>query len=313
MFKDKIVLMVTYDLDQAEQMDYVIHINDDGTMNECLSSKEFFKRTDKELLLALKNEQEGDADGKNKSEGVPFNFDDESAEQAKGIIAEEDQDDGGNVDYGVIVDYFNFNEQKLGGKWGFFVIIGLHILINIATSSLSFYLAYTLSNFSGPTTTDGTKTQKDLTDHPHLGWNLTLIVVICLTTTCIGKITSSLIFMSINRNLHSKVVSSLINTNMEFFDLNPSGRILNRMSNDIAVNDQIVFNFLEMIDYIIKCMFSVTFIIWSSPITFIVVVIQMWYFWRLRKKVIVTTRDTFSLKQLLFSPIVSLIQDSLNG
>jgi len=43
--------------------------------------------------------------------------------------------------------------------------------------------------------------------------------------------------MSINRNLHSKVVSSLIKTNMQFFDENTSGRILNRMSADIAVSD----------------------------------------------------------------------------
>ena len=207
--------MVTYDLDQAEQMDHILHINDDGTMDECLSTKEFFNRKDKEQLLEIKNEQDTKEE---EPKSVPFIFEDDSTKLAKkGIIQAENQDDGGAVDYGVVIDYFNFNEKRLGGKWGFFVIIGLHILINIATSSLSFYLAYTLSNFRTPTS-DGTKTQSDLADHPNLGWNLCLIVVLCLTTTCIGKITSSFIFMSINRNMHSKIVSSLINTRMEFFD-----------------------------------------------------------------------------------------------
>jgi len=50
------------------------------------------------------------------------------------------------VDFGACIDYFNFCSQKLGGKFSVVVIVGLHILINIATSSMSFYLAFALSN-----------------------------------------------------------------------------------------------------------------------------------------------------------------------
>jgi ABC-type bacteriocin/lantibiotic exporter with double-glycine peptidase domain len=85
------------------------------------------------------------------------------------------------------------------------------------------------------------------------------------------------------------------------------------MSKDIAVNDQIVFNFLEMIDYIIKCLFSLAFIVYSSPHIMWVVLAQLYYFWYLRKRVIVTTRDCFAWKQKLNAPIVSLITDSING
>jgi len=192
----------------------------------------------------------------------------------------------------------------MGGRFSFLVIIGLHILINISTSSLSFYLAYALSNL-GFDEEDDASSQKGPPDN--LGGVLTLIVVVCLIVTVIGKVTSSFIFMQINRNLHSACVKSLISTNMQFFDENTSGRILNRMSRDIAVSDQIVFNFLEMIDYIIKCMFSIVFIVYSSPIIVFVVIAQLYYFWVLRKKVIISTRDCFSLKQVLNSPIVSLI------
>ena len=100
---------------------------------------------------------------------------------------------------------------------------------------------------------------------------------------------------------------------MQFFDENTAGRILNRMSKDIAVSDQIVFNFLEMIDYIIKCSFSLIFIMFSSPITILVVIAQMCYFWKFRQRVIVTTRDCFGLKQILNAPLISLITDSING
>jgi ABC-type multidrug transport system fused ATPase/permease subunit len=100
---------------------------------------------------------------------------------------------------------------------------------------------------------------------------------------------------------------------MQFYDENTSGRILNRLSSDIRTVDNIVFDFLEMIDYIIKCAFSVFFIMFSNPILILVVLAQLYYFSILRKTVLHVTRDCFRLKQTLNSPIVSLIQDSING
>ena len=55
--------------------------------------------------------------------------------------------------------------------------------------------------------------------------------------TVIGKYVSAAIFMSINRNIHHAVVTSLLNAKMEFFDINTSGRIVNRLSKDISVVD----------------------------------------------------------------------------
>ena len=100
-----------------------------------------------------------------------------------------------------------------------------------------------------------------------------LITFATLISTFIGKYISSLVFMSINKNMHMKVIKSLIETRMEFFDQYTSSYIINRVSQDVAHVDIIVFNFLEMIDYIIKCTFSIIFIIMSSPITIFVVLI----------------------------------------
>lgn len=67
----------------------------------------------------------------------------------KGIIQDEEKEDALRVDYGVYIyiDYFSFCARTLGGKWSVFLVLGLHILINIATSSMSFYLAFALSDF----------------------------------------------------------------------------------------------------------------------------------------------------------------------
>ena len=92
-----------------------------------------------------------------------------------------------------------------------------------------------------------------------------------LGITILGKFISCLIFMSINKNMHQSVMKSLVNTKMAFFDENTSGAIINRLSADFKTTDMIVFNFLEMIDYIIKCLFSLAFIVVSSPWTAILV------------------------------------------
>lgn len=68
-----------------------------------------------------------------------------------------------------------------------------------------------------------------------------------------------------------------------------------------------------MIDYIIKCLFSLAFIALSSPWTLFVVFFQFYYFYRLRKRILKITRDCFRLKQELNAPVISLITDSVNG
>ena len=74
-----------------------------------------------------------------------------------------------------------------------------------------------------------------------------------------------------------------------------------------------MFNFLEMVDYIIKCSFSLAFIVITSPYLFVLVALQLVYFYFLRKRILKIARDCFKLKQVLNSPIISLIQDALNG
>lgn len=41
-----------------------------------------------------------------------------------------------------------------------------------------------------------------------------------------------------SRSLHNSAFESLINTNLRFFHLNPSGRIINRFAKDVAIVDE---------------------------------------------------------------------------
>lgn len=48
-------------------------------------------------------------------------------------------------------------------------------------------------------------------------------MIVTLLITVLGKFYSCQVFISINNNLHKKVINSLINTKIVFFDENTSG------------------------------------------------------------------------------------------
>jgi len=190
------------------------------------------------------------------------------------------------VSYTACLDYFSFCTKLLGGRYSVFLIIALHILINLSVSSLSLYLAFSLNTLAS--SGEGRLSNFET--------SLITIMSVTFAVTVVGKYISCLIFMSANKNMHQKVMSSLVKTKMAFFDVNTSGAIINRLSSDIQVIDLVVFDFLEMIDYIIKCLFSLAFIVLSSPWTAFVVLFQLYYFYRLRKRILNITRDCFRLK-----------------
>ena len=140
-----------------------------------------------------------------------------------------------------------------------------------------------------------------------------LIIITALFSSFAGKYISNKIFIKIDSKVHDAMVKSVLGTNIRFFEENTQGRIINRFSKDISTLDNLVFCFLEMIDYIVKCFFSLALIIWIVPWLIIIVIISLFYLTNLRKKSLYTTRDCMRLKMTLTSPINSLIKDAING
>ena len=75
-----------------------------------------------------------------------------------------------------------------------------------------------------------------------------------------------LICMKSSKNLHNQMFHKLLNAQPRFFDVNPSGRILNRFSKDIGSMDEIlpmtIFD-VKRIFFEIACVFFI--VIYTSP------------------------------------------------
>jgi len=64
----------------------------------------------------------------------------------KGLLKTRKKDEGG-INYSHFSQYFSFASTYYGGRFSVFVILILHIMINISTVSLSLYLGHSLANF----------------------------------------------------------------------------------------------------------------------------------------------------------------------
>jgi len=67
----------------------------------------------------------------------------ENKKELKQIIKDEEEEID-KVSYTAFFDYFSFCTKLLGGRCSVFIIIILHIMINMSVSSLSLYLGITL-------------------------------------------------------------------------------------------------------------------------------------------------------------------------
>ena len=203
--------------------------------------------------------------------------------------------------------YKTFFRFAPGGFWGLALVILVHMVINGCSVAVSLYLAFTLTQrFSEQPENVGARDKE-------YNLFLSLIILVALLSSFGGKYISNKIFMIINRRIHNAMVQSVLNTHISFFEENTQGRILNRFSKDISTLDNLVFCFLEMIDYMVKCFFSLAIIVFVVPWLIVVVLISLVYLLHLRKRSMYTTRDCMWLKMTLTSPINSLIQDAVNG
>lgn len=147
-----------------------------------------------------------------------------------------------------------FFKYMLAGGNCFFVgtVLILYVLAQAAASAVDYFVSYWVKveeyrsippqNHTTAMENNGTsvtaETVKPTTDtflYIYGGLIVTLFVVALSRSMSFYKLA-----MLSSQNLHDSMFSSVVNTNMRFFDTNPSGRILNRFSKDIGSIDELL-------------------------------------------------------------------------
>lgn len=116
-----------------------------------------------------------------------------------------------------------------------------------------------------------------------------------------------------SQHLHQHMLHSVLRAKIEFFDTNPSGRILNRFA-DFLISDEILP--LTLYDFLVGLFIVVGSIgtaIVSLPFILIVFPPLLYYFFRLRGIFLKTTRELKRLEGMARSPVFSLMSEVLKG
>lgn len=259
-------------------------------------------------IVELEEEKDEDGVSQNNKKDVKAEDEEESKPDETKQVIQDEEDETGLIR---MKDFLEFFSYSVGGSWGVILVFFMHALINGATMAVSLYLAFSLTH---QFTETGGMTEEEKARQA-MQYNLVLIGIImfALASAFIGKWISVKIFMVINQRIHNTLVRKVLNTGIVFFEENTQGRILNRFSKDTATMDNMLFGFLEMTDYIVKCIFSLAIVIFMSPWIVVVAICSFFYLVSIRRKNLVVNRDTMRLKYSLMSPVNSLIQDAVNG
>ncbi|RZC39806.1 ABC membrane domain containing protein [Asbolus verrucosus] len=158
-------------------------------------------------------------------------------------------------------------------------------------------------------------------DHTELNINRNNIlyvysgVIMALLAGSLTIVSSALLFSrKVSINLHQKMLSSVLNARIQFFDKNFIGNILNRFSRDFIVIDEVLsVAFIQFLSIIVKIV-SLLIVICTINITFLmptVIIVAMLI--ALRKFYLITSRNLRRLEAAVRSPLVGHINATLEG
>jgi ATP-binding cassette subfamily C (CFTR/MRP) protein 4 len=117
-----------------------------------------------------------------------------------------------------------------------------------------------------------------------------------------------------SQQLHNRMLASVLRAKIEFFDTNPLGRILNRFSADVGIIDETFpFTLHDFLVGFFVVLGSIATVGVALPFCLLVLPPLLWYFTRLRRIFVSTTRELKRIEGIARSPIYAMVSESLQG
>jgi ATP-binding cassette subfamily C (CFTR/MRP) protein 4 len=118
----------------------------------------------------------------------------------------------------------------------------------------------------------------------------------------------------LSNSMHLKMVQGILRSPLNFFQANPSGRVLNRFSNDLGVMDsQLPLSFTEFIYYFIDCCASICIIAIVNPWVLISVGPILLVLHAVRKHYLISQREVKRIESMSRSPVQSHLVSTVYG
>ncbi|CAF2981984.1 unnamed protein product, partial [Rotaria sp. Silwood2] len=117
-----------------------------------------------------------------------------------------------------------------------------------------------------------------------------------------------------SNRLHNNMLKRLLSTSIQFFERNPSGRILNRATKDQQVLDELVPTILlDSIEWLLIVAGSMIMICLINPYVLLSFIVILPIFWILSHFYLQSNREIKRLENVTRSPVYTLFSTSLRG
>jgi len=130
----------------------------------------------------------------------------------------------------------------------------------------------------------------------------------------VRAITSFILLLRASNRLHTNLMNAVMRAKIEFFDCNPSGRILNRFAADTGICDEVLP--LTIFDFLVGCFMALGSIFTAIvvlPFVLMALPFLLWRFWKLRQVFVATTRELKRLEGISRSPCFAMMSESIDG
>jgi ABC-type multidrug transport system fused ATPase/permease subunit len=146
-------------------------------------------------------------------------------------------------------------------------------------------------------------------------WLVVLLIISILTSlSLLAYACSQLVAVySTSKNLFAQVMKRITHANFRFYDVTPAGRLMNRLTSDIAVLDGALTYFGHTIFYAMLWASSVIVIASISPLFLILVVLLMAAFVSVFNHFLPTSRSLKRLETVSLSPLFTRIGELLQS
>ncbi|KAK7065358.1 hypothetical protein SK128_016653 [Halocaridina rubra] len=115
-------------------------------------------------------------------------------------------------------------------------------------------------------------------------------------------------------NIHRRLLANILHLPMSFFDTNPSGRIMNRLSKEIDVLDNTLPMFVNnALSILAQVATTMIVIIASTPVVALVIAPMMGMYYFVQLIYIASARQIKRIESSAKSPIFSYFSESLQG
>lgn len=150
---------------------------------------------------------------------------------------------------------------------------------------------------------------------PAFGWGVYAVMALCaLFMSYWGDRTSTMTVIHAANRIHKRAFSAILASPLRYFDVNPSGRILNRFSIDLERIESSLSRFISRyLDAILNMIFKIGFICWNVPFMTFAAIPTLFAYTRFFLFTQPASRDLARLSSISRSPMFAFFRECIRG